>query len=268
NVTSIHQFSEINNTFNNSGIFAKTGASDFAFEGAVSFLNSGTVNLNGGTVTTGAPITGGGIMNINAATSVLIAPALDQGALQVNGGLKLTGNDHRTTVTSLVMGANSYVELGNNGLAVNYNGASPLVGLTAKLIAGRNGGAWDGVGIRSSAAAADNTTAIGFGEASHTGLNTFMGSGIDQTAVLFRHTLLGDANLDHAVNFPDLLTVAKNFGQTGLIWTRGNFNFDGSGNVDFADLLVIAQRYGNSLPTFSTLARHNGRASIGLQVLN
>jgi hypothetical protein len=58
--------------------------------------------------------------------------------------------------------------------------------------------------------------------------------------------LAGDANHDRVVNFADLLTLAKNYGKSGLTWSQGDFNYDG--NVNFADLLILAKSYNKSLP--------------------
>lgn len=56
----------------------------------------------------------------------------------------------------------------------------------------------------------------------------------------------GDANLDGAVNFDDLLTLAQNYGDSGSeSWITGDFNGDLA--VSFDDLLVMAQNYGVSL---------------------
>lgn len=58
--------------------------------------------------------------------------------------------------------------------------------------------------------------------------------------------LAGDATQDQAVNFDDLLILAQNYGQTGRTFSQGDFNYDG--RVNFDDLLVLAQTYGQSLP--------------------
>lgn len=53
----------------------------------------------------------------------------------------------------------------------------------------------------------------------------------------------GDANLDAAVNFDDLLKLAQNYGRlTDAVWADGDFNYDGA--VTFDDLLRLAQQYG------------------------
>ena len=53
---------------------------------------------------------------------------------------------------------------------------------------------------------------------------------------------LGDANGLHGVDFADLLLLAQHYGQTGQSWATGDFNYDGT--VNFADLLILAQNYG------------------------
>jgi|GEM_PF-5781645 len=55
-------------------------------------------------------------------------------------------------------------------------------------------------------------------------------------------TEYGDVNLDRQVDFSDLLVVAQNYGSTTGGWANGNFN--GVDGVNFNDLLLIAQGYG------------------------
>lgn len=57
------------------------------------------------------------------------------------------------------------------------------------------------------------------------------------------HRLAGDANFDGIVNFSDLLILAQHYGQPGE-WVDGEFS--GGGTVDFADLLRLAQNYGRT----------------------
>jgi hypothetical protein len=64
-------------------------------------------------------------------------------------------------------------------------------------------------------------------------------------------TVRGDVNLDHAVGFSDLVTLAQNYNTLGAgHWSTGDFN--GDSNVDFSDLVVIAQNYGFGTPGLST----------------
>lgn len=87
---------------------------------------------------------------------------------------------------------------------------------------------------------------VGIARSDELGLNSFMGSSLSGPSVLVRGTLAGDTNLDAAVNFDDLLSLAQNYGTlTGAAWTDGDSNRDGK--VDFDDLLALAQRYGSSV---------------------
>jgi Protein of unknown function (DUF4038)/Bacterial Ig-like domain len=76
------------------------------------------------------------------------------------------------------------------------------------------------------------------------------------------HILAGDANRDRQINFADLLIVAQNYGQSNRTFATGDFNYDQK--VDFADLLIVAQKYGSSLMQSPTIlsrpARKMGRS--------
>ena len=54
-------------------------------------------------------------------------------------------------------------------------------------------------------------------------------------------TLLGDADFNGEVAFPDFLALSQNFGQAGG-WAQGDF--DGSGDVTFPDFLSLSQNFG------------------------
>lgn len=54
----------------------------------------------------------------------------------------------------------------------------------------------------------------------------------------------GDASLNRQVNFDDLLILAQNYGQSNRAWETGDFTGDGA--VGFDDLLLLAQHYGST----------------------
>lgn len=62
----------------------------------------------------------------------------------------------------------------------------------------------------------------------------------------------GDVNLDGKVDFPDLVTLARNYGSNNAAWSRGDLNGDGS--VGFDDLVILARHYGQGMPTAAQLA--------------
>lgn len=68
------------------------------------------------------------------------------------------------------------------------------------------------------------------------------------------HRLPGDANFDGKVDFQDLMTLARHYGQSGDVgWVDGDFDMDGS--VGFDDLVTLARNYGATAPTASQLAQ-------------
>jgi hypothetical protein len=120
-------------------------------------------------------------------------------------------------------------------------------GVMGWLETGYNGGTWDGVGMMTGTAT--SKTGLGIAPANKVGLDggTFGGISVAGDDLLVGYTLMGDADLDGDVDFADLVKVAQNYGQTGgKYWYEGNFDYDG--DVDFADLVRVAQNYGMSLP--------------------
>jgi uncharacterized delta-60 repeat protein len=77
--------------------------------------------------------------------------------------------------------------------------------------------------------------------------------GNDLTTEFF--VLAGDANRDRQVDFADLVVLAQNYGAFSSIFNnslnRGDFNHDGK--IDFADLTILAQQYGSTLPALPLL---------------
>jgi autotransporter-associated beta strand protein len=139
-----------------------------------------------------------------------------------------------------------------------FSGPQPLIDTRNSIIAAYVQGAgphWTGNGITSSSAAADGKLAIGYAESSEitspTG-GTWTGENVDGSAILVRTTLSGDATLDGAVDFNDLVKLAQNYNTTVSTtteswWNRGDFTYDGM--VDFNDLVKLAQNYNTSLPS-------------------
>ncbi|MDB5321687.1 MAG: Dockerin type domain, partial [Phycisphaerales bacterium] len=92
----------------------------------------------------------------------------------------------------------------------------------------------------------------GIYDSTSTASNTGVGYNlVNNTYVLVKKTLLGDANLDNAVDFLDLAMLAQNYNSNISAnpdwWNRGDFNYDGS--VDFLDLAAMAQNYNTMLPS-------------------
>jgi hypothetical protein len=77
------------------------------------------------------------------------------------------------------------------------------------------------------------------------------------------HVLAGDVNRDRGVNFADLLILAQNYGQTGRTYSQGNIDYSLDGLVGFNDLLILAQNYNASLIRTEPKPSVFGSRSIG-----
>ena len=251
------------------GTHVKAGAGVLSIEGTQQHAVGSELDVNGGTVRMTTSPSGAGAGNLaltvaGGARVELNAPgrsAVSSLFITFDGQTSLSGGGNKTLVTrSLTVrnqqgGSAGELDLHDNALVVDYSGApSPLAGHAALLARGYNAGAWDGLGIDSSSAAADpaGRTALGIAEASDVlGVSgaqtaTFRGGAADASSVLIAFTLYGDANLNGAVGFEDLVRLAQNYGTTGKIWSQGDFTYDG--NVDFQDLVRLAQNYDTALP--------------------
>ncbi len=126
-------------------------------------------------------------------------------------------------------------------------GANPSAMLRAQVVQGYNGGAWNGGGFNSTAAAATPGMAVGYADTSVVFPSgaLFGGQQVDGDAVLIRLTRLGDANLDGTVNLADFNRLAAGFGTTsGAVWTQGDFDYNGT--VNLADFNRLAANFGLS----------------------
>ena len=102
-----------------------------------------------------------------------------------------------------------------------------------------------------SAAASSNPghrTALGFAESSDLLTSfpaSFAGQTVDNSAVLIRYTLYGDATLNRSVDTLDFNLLATNFGKTAKRWFNGDFDY--TTTVDTLDFNLLATSYGQSI---------------------
>ena len=130
-------------------------------------------------------------------------------------------------------------------LIVRRAPGSTITELLPQLVSGYAGGAWNGPGINSPAAAA--TPGFGVGIADSVDLfatlpATFHGQVVTDGSTLFHFTLLGDADMDGTVGLGDFNRLASHFGETGAYWARGDFNYDG--RVNLQDFNLLAGNFG------------------------
>jgi len=190
------------------------------------FVNCGssTVNISGGAITFAAAPSG----------------SIDLGTLSESNGAITTitaaTTQNRTTlsVNNLSIDSSSTLDVTNNEVLINYGSAAdPIGSIAAWIVSGDAGGAWNGTGIISTVAAANANYGLGYADAADANNPAALASG--QIEILY--TLLGDANLDGAVNGSDFAILSANFNKAVSGWDEGDFNYDGSANgTDFAAL--------------------------------
>lgn len=163
-------------------------------------------------------------------------------ALGVYGGtLRISqggGNDNVSQLTTLLTDPGATLDLTNNGLIVPYDINNGTP--MASFVAKVV------AGELSSSVSGNYTVGVVDNAALATPLTTFMDQTVANETILIRGTRKGDANLSGNVDFNDLLALAQNYNPagTGKTWDDGDSNYDGK--VDFNDLLPLAQNYGLS----------------------
>jgi len=155
--------------------------------------------------------------------------------LKLNGSFTLSGLQGTNPL------AGSAIDLNRSTLYINYSSGPDLLNTVKQYINnGYNGSAWNGqptasTGVIRSSAAASNpnhNTAIGYADsASDPAINTTPNS------VELRYTLIGDINLDAAVNITDVNALVPHYNGAGN-WTSGDFNYDGQVNITDVNALV------------------------------
>jgi hypothetical protein len=136
--------------------------------------------------------------------------------------------------------ADTLVDVGQSTVYFGYVSPSGAAAVHAAILAGYNGGAWNGPAgpagaIVSPAAGASPPGAFTLGLA-----DSADGIVVGQPASTFevRYTAVGDANLDRVVNADDAILMSRHWNATNFpAWDVGNFNYDSTINLADATLL-------------------------------
>jgi len=222
---------------------------------------TGTVTV-GNTLTLSGHISGGNsIQKTGIGTLVLGASNSYSGGTDVTAGTLLVGAAHGLptnnaltisngaevqlgastgveTLSSLSIDSLSTLDITNNHIIIDYSGSDPISSIAALIKSGYNSGTWTGLGITSSAAAA-NSASYGIGYAD--GASGVV-PGLSSGQIEIMYTLLGDANLDGKVNGTDFTLMAANFNDSVTAgWDRGDFNYSNTVNGD--DFVLLADNF-------------------------
>ena len=119
--------------------------------------------------------------------------------------------------------------------------------MTGWIITGRNGGSWNGNGIRSTTASQDSSGNTGLAMARNVAwafrngvyapsespfITSFVGETVDIYAILVKYTWQGDASFDGMINADDYGRIDRGFIARGSVYDDGDFNYDGLVNAD------------------------------------
>jgi hypothetical protein len=205
---------------------ARTGGTVTVYSGATLEVSAGTLQVGG----TQDPFSDNNSSGPTAGNHVAVT--VDDGAK-----LQFTQNALTSTVSGLTIdtSSGSTVDLGNNALIIDYGATDPISTIRGYIVSGYAAGAWNGVGIDSSAAAEPANSHYGVGYAD--GADGVV-AGLSSGQIEVKYALYGDANLDGVVSGDDFAILAGNLGKSALAWDKGDFNYDGvvSGD-DFAALI-------------------------------
>jgi len=217
------------------------GAARFTVGGEATVVLAGGVNLGGGSLAK----VGAGRLELIAAADFTGDTTVAEGEIVIGhpealgrGGLEVAGDAvvtldigaARAAVTSLILGPTGRIEVGSGGLSIAAGGVTETA-LRQALVAGRDGGGWNGPGgITSADAPRGSNRAVGY---------RIMADG----AAVVAWAAFGDTNLDGRVNSTDInMILAGGKYQTATTdgrWWEGDFNYDGRVNSTDINLLLL-----------------------------
>jgi hypothetical protein len=204
------------------------------------------------------------VVQVDSGATLRLGSMVNPGTVNVAamGRLELHGATSKIDVSRLNLAGTpaaptATLDVTDSALVLEYTdeASNPSADVRSRIVAARGGtdllGTWDGKGITSSNATADPSTfSVGFANNADLPLGSyteFRGQPVDDTSVLIRGTLIGDANLDGIVGDEDVTIVGATFGMTsGATWALGDFTYDGA--VDDADVTLVSALYNPAAP--------------------
>jgi len=198
----------------------------------------------------GVPVTDSLVMIPGAAVTLSASASVSEVSLGDGASLTIAAaGNHVLRTPGLYFAGDSRLNLNDNALIIDYTDATPMPFVQSALHDGYAGGAWNGNGIDSSTAASVSGKGIGFAEASELFSSfpaSFLGQSVDNTSVLLRYTLLGDANLDGTVATLDFNSLAANFSKdSGGVWSQADSNYDAK--INTIDFNLLAANFGRTV---------------------
>lgn len=235
-----------------SNVIANAGSEFRVSNGTAVFLGTvtGTTNFTGSGVkifeNTASPgplaTTGSTIVEIGGSVSV---PHIREIALTLYGPMTITpnGTTAGTSRLNLLTIDGGTLDLNDNDLIIDYDGASPIDEIRDHLFTGA---------MFSSIADASSNPKFALGYIESSGNGTFSGQPVDGTSLIIAYTLRGDGNLDGKVNTLDFNMLAGAFGQSNQHCVNGDYDYNGV--VDSQDFNYFVANHGYSFNIEATAA--------------
>jgi hypothetical protein len=238
-------------------------------------VNDGTVMVNTGAENPAVAPFGDFLgVNMDADTGedlpalVLVDQSDDVRELQVHAGqtigtLRIRNNAvlRRSAGPGSGLTHTGIIDLSGGALLVQDPGPTQA-SWRAALIAGRNGGAWNGSAPGSVNALLASSSLIndgvGYGTGSQLGMLSIGPFPVGLNDALLRYTLVGDANLDRKVDIADLGIVASNWQQSPRVFAQGDFDYDNLVGVN--DLGMLATNWQAALAGSASPAPSSARS--------
>ena len=187
---------------------------------------------------------------VGVGASAVFDASQDIRQLIVAGDLAVTPGGSKVIVTKTLL-VNGKIDLADNDLIWDYDGATPLgswggssySGAIGMVQSGRGDGTWNGTnGILTSMTDATSGVLTGIAVADASGVlglsgfdtATFSGETVDATTILFKYTFGGDADLNGELNGDDYFYLDAHILQSGTVfgYTVGDFDYNGELNGD------------------------------------
>ena len=190
-------------------------------------------------------VSGSGHLIFNSAQTLGSLAIADDATVTVSQGSG--GNAGNVLqLNSISVSPTATLDLGDNSMILYYapsDESNDLSTVRSLLTTGYNGGAWNGPGIDSSAAANDAThfTSVGWLDNNLANYSTFAGVALPSfDEILVRYTIAGDADLSGVIDGTDLSQAFAGQSGQGTGWMFGDFNYNGTAG-DQGDFDIVGQ---------------------------